>query len=360
MKFGLGSTLAVLLAACGRKLSEITPTAAPSAPAPGATLAADRTTGAPTASAAPAPRPTYPPFDYPSDVTITPIERFYQYTHVPIDPPVIPDFRLRIYGQVRNELSLTLDELKAMPVIEEMRTLECISNPVGGNLISNAVWRGAPMAHLLDLAGVTPRAVELKFDCADGYDTTIPVELALDPHSFLAYWMNGVPLPPEHGHPLRALWPGRYGQKQPKWITGIELIAEPHLGYWERLGWSNEAIIVPNSRIDQPKQSSVVQLPTVISGIAFANASGVAKLEVSADDGVTWRAAELTRGPSPLAWTEWRYEWSEAAPGSYRLRARVTDGEGRRQRIGTNQILSGVKPDGTDAQHTVAVTVKKN
>jgi DMSO/TMAO reductase YedYZ molybdopterin-dependent catalytic subunit len=170
--------------------------------------------------------------------------------------------------------------------------------------------------------------------------------------------MNGVPLPPKHGHPVRALWPGRYGQKQPKWITGIELIDEPYLGHWERQGWSNEAIIVPNSRIDHPKQRDVVQLPSTISGIAFANRSGVAGIEVSTDDGANWGEAELIRGPSSLAWTEWRYVWKEAEPGSHVIRARVTDGEGRRQRFGHGRLLGGIKPDGTDYQHTVAVTVK--
>ncbi len=292
-------------------------------------------------------------------MTVTPIDDFYAYTFHPQPPPAISDVHLTISGQVRNELNLSMDDLVLMPVVEDMRTLECISNPVGGKLISNAVWRGVPSAHLLELAGVLPRAIELRFECADGYHTSIPVELATDPRSFLAYWMNGVPFPANHGYPLRALWPGRYGQKQPKWITGIELIAEPHLGHWARQGWSNEALIVPNSRTDQPKKRDVVQLPTVISGIAFANRSGVARVDVSADDGATWHEAELVRGPSTLAWVEWRYEWQDARPGSYVIRARVTDGDGRTQRIGKDRLLGGVKPNGTDLQHTVAVTVKR-
>ena len=103
----------------------------------------------------------------------------------------------------------------------------------------------------------------------------------------------------------------------------------------------------------------MVQLPITISGIAFTNRSGVARVEVSTDDGVNWEEAELTRGPSSLAWTEWRYEWREAEGGSHVIRARVTDGEGRRQRFGQGRLLGGVKPDGTDYQHAVAVTVKR-
>ncbi len=155
------------------------------------------------------------------------------------------------------------------------------------------------------------------------------------------------------------MWPGRYGQKQPKWITGIELTQVPHLGHWERQGWSNDAIIVPNSRIDQPKKQDVVQLPVVISGIAFANQSGVAKVGASTDDSATWHAADLMRGPSTLSWTEWRYEWTDGEPGSHVIRARVTDGQGRAQRFGRSRLLGGIKPDGTDIQHTVALTVKQ-
>lgn len=375
LRLGVKGTVVAVLAACGQEPGESEPQAAvaedgtstplPNAQAtvtPVATQPAPSPTLTPLPSVEPTtvPKPTYPPFDYASDVIITPIEDFYAYTYHPQPPPVIPVFQLRIFGHVENELSLSLDDLKAMPVIEDMRTLECISNPVGGKLIGNAVWRGVPTAHLLDLAAVSPRAIELRFECADGYHTSIPVALARDPQSFLAYWMNGVPLPPEHGQPIRALWPGRYGQKQPKWITGIELIAEPHLGHWERQGWSNEAIIVPNSRIDHPNRRDVVELPITISGIAFANRSGVEKVDVSTDDGRSWHEAELIRAPSTLAWTEWRYEWAEAEPGSYIIRARVTDGEGRKQRLGTGYLLGGVKPDGTDVQHTVAVTVKRN
>jgi DMSO/TMAO reductase YedYZ molybdopterin-dependent catalytic subunit len=367
LQSGLAAAAAALLAACGRKLQRTPtpleqgpPTSAPTLP-PATARPSPTVTRAEEGAARPTstPRPTYPPFAYASDVSITPIEGFYAYTYHPQPPPELPDFRLRIFGHVHNELSLSLEDLLAMPVVEEMRTLECISNPVGGSLIGNAVWRGVPTAHLLELAGVLPRAVELKFECGDGYHTSVPVELALDPHSFLAYWMNGVPLPAKHGYPLRALWPGRYGQKQPKWITGIELIDQPHLGHWERQGWSNAAIIVPNSRIDHPKKQDVVQLPVTISGIAFANQSGVAQVEVSTDDGRNWHQAELIRPPSPLAWTEWRYTWAEAEPGSHVIRARVTDGEGRRQRMGNGRLLGGIKPDGTDLQHRVAVTTTR-
>ncbi len=215
LRLGVGGVSAALLAACGRVVEEDVPLASPTRvdlPTPSPLAPADASpqtdpsvpgpTPRPSPQPATTPKPTFPPFEYQSDVRITPIESFCSYTYHPQQPPVILDFELRVFGFVRNVLNLSLDDLKAMPVVEEMRTLECISNPVGGRLISNAVWRGVPTAHLLDLAGVRAGAVELKFECADGYHTSIPVALAKDPHSFLAYRINGVPLAAKHSHPV--------------------------------------------------------------------------------------------------------------------------------------------------------------
>ena len=173
LRAGVGGTTAAILSACARALSDnptpmppaagsmptMTP-AVPPASLPGSAEPNPTATAVLRSSREPAntPKPTYPPFEYASDVTITPIEAFYAYTYHPQPPPTIADYRLRVFGQVKNELNLSLDDLLAMPSIEEMRTLECISNPVGGKLISNAVWRGVPMPHLLELAGVFSRA----------------------------------------------------------------------------------------------------------------------------------------------------------------------------------------------------------
>ncbi len=188
-----------------------------------------------------------------SPVPITPTSEFYEVKYSTIPRVDVETWALEITGEVERPLRLTYPELLAMPAVIEMRTLECISNPVGGDLIGNAVWKGVRMADLLAMAGARATAQEVVLHAADGYHTSIPVELARDPHSLLAYMMNGEVLPPEHGFPLRALWPGRYGMKQPKWITRIELIRGEHIGYWEAQGWSKEAIIQPNSRIDAPR-----------------------------------------------------------------------------------------------------------
>ena len=285
---------------------------------------------------------------------------YYDVPEVEIDQAA---WRLRIFGNVEREVELSLAEIQQMPKVREMRTLECISNPVGGDLISNAVWEGVRMAEVLALAGVKPDTTELVFRSADDYHTSIPLELALEERSILAYRMNDEPLPVRHGAPLRALWPGRYGMKQPKWIVSIEAITGQYLGYWERLGWSNEAYIKPNSQIERPKSGErITSKPYRISGRAFSGRAGVAKVEVSVDGGETWHEATLTRVRieefQPYVWTLWHWDWEDPTPGRAIIQARVTDGNGVTQRDTGGRFLSNTFPDGTDAIHKVAVTVE--
>ncbi|WP_322799117.1 molybdopterin-dependent oxidoreductase [Thermoflexus sp.] len=296
-------------------------------------------------------------WDIASPVPVTPTREFYEVKYSTIPRVEIETWILEIGGEVERPLRLTYPDLLAMPAVIEMRTLECISNPVGGDLIGNAVWKGVRMADLLRLAGARSTAREVVLYAADGYHTSIPVSLAEDPHSILAYMMNGEVLPLEHGFPLRALWPGRYGMKQPKWITRIELIRGEHIGYWEGQGWSKEAIIKPNSRIDAPRSGVIPAQPMEIQGIAFSGPAGIARVEVSVDDGRSWEEAELIRGPTPYVWTVWRYRWERPEEGEHVLRARVVQNDGYVQPRGRGRLLSGTFPDGTDEQHAVRVVV---
>lgn len=363
-------SVAVVITACtpASSLPEATPTSpVPSAGAgelratealPQAPIASPATSG----KAGDAPKPQ--DFGIDSDITLTSNADFYNVSYSPGAPPEVdPEtWRLRIDGLVDNPLTLSLEDIQALPAMIEMRTLECISNPVGGGLISNAVWKGVACAEVLKMAGVQPRAKEVKMQAADGYHTAIPVELALHPRSLLVYEMNGEPLPAKHGFPLRCLWPGRYGQKQPKWLTHMELIADHYLGHWERQGWSNEALIRPNSQIRQPDTYAVLSPePHIIAGFAFAGESGVARVEVSTDEGRTWHDAEMKQAPDPFTpyvWTEWSYRWERPEPGSYTLLARVTDGAGeRQQRARRRLLLGGTFPNGTNVMHEVRVRV---
>ena len=273
-----------------------------------------------------------------------------------------PDtYALTVGGAVNQPLKLSLADLKAMPVVAQMRTLECISNPPGGDLISNANWKGVRLVDVLNQAGLKSQAVEIKLTAADGYDTSIPVSLATDPDALLVYEMNGLPLSDEHGAPLRCLFPGRYGMKQPKWITSIEAVTQAHLGHWERQGWSNEAIVRVNSQFRTPESGEVITVGVYpVSGTAFANTSGVVKVEVSTDSGKTWQEAKLVKGPTSLNWSEWRLQWTTPATGQINIVARATDGNGEQQPLSPG---SGLRPDsGLDGVSTAArqlVTVKK-
>ena len=273
------------------------------------------------------------------------------------------EWRLKVLGNVEHELTLSLADIQSMPTVREMRTLECISNPVGGDLISNAVWEGVRMSDLLKQAGVKPGTREIVIRSADEFHTSIPIELAQDEHALLVYMMNGEPLPVKHGAPLRALWPGRYGMKQPKWIVSIEAITGHHTGYWERQGWSNDALIKPNSQIERPKSGErITTKPYRINGRAFAGRSGVAKVEVSVDGGQTWHEATLTRVQTkafqPYVWTLWHWDWEDPSGERVTIQARATDGDGVTQQDSGARFLSDVFPDGTSAIHKVIVSVE--
>jgi DMSO/TMAO reductase YedYZ molybdopterin-dependent catalytic subunit len=284
----------------------------------------------------------------PDSVPITPNSGFYRIAAGP-DPNIPPDWKLALTGLVNQPLTLTLDEIKAMPSVTEMRTLECIENPVGGWLISNAVWSGVRLKDLLARVGVGSQAHYLQLDSVDGYLTGIPLELGMDDHALLVYEMNGVPLPPEHGAPLRCLWPGRYGMKQPKWLQTITLVEKMYTGYWEMQGWSRDASVRPFSRIDSPREGDVAPGATfTLSGIAYTDDSGLARVEVSWDDTDEWQPAELTRGPSPYTWTAWKWTGRALPPGRHKLYARATDGSGQKQtRDRVSNYLGGAFPDGT-------------
>lgn len=317
----------------------------------------------PSATVAPAPTTTVAP---PSDMSpfITPNEVFYvqSFGSDKRGPDVSPEsFEFRIGGLVGNPVVLSLDEIKARESMREMRTMECISNPVGGDLIGNAVWTGIRLKPLLDYANIQAGAQEIVMRAADNYWTSVPVNDLMRDDVLLVYEMNGQQLPRAHGYPLRILIPGRYGQKQPKWITQLEVISGREKGYWETQGWSNEAFIKVNSRIDSPRGGQRIADATfTIGGVAFAGESGVARVEVSTDDGDTWRDATLQRGPSDLVWVHWRYNWEvPATRGKTTIWARATDGDGVAQERPSFRILGGTFPDGTSQIHTVVAQIER-
>jgi DMSO/TMAO reductase YedYZ molybdopterin-dependent catalytic subunit len=187
----------------------------------------------------------------------------------------------------------------------------------------------------------------------------VPLARAEDEQALLAYELNGQPLPPNHGFPLRAILPGVYGQKQPKWITGIKVTDREDLGPWELKGWSREAPIRLNSAIRVPHpDSTVARGDLIVAGIAHAGETGVDAVEISTDGGQTWNATVLTRGPSASVWTQWGFLFRNPAPGRYTLQVRATDNAGHRQGQTGPGLDSDVFPNGTSEIHALAFQVE--
>jgi len=285
---------------------------------------------------------------------ITPNADFYLTSSQ--DEPAVDaaNWSLAIDGLVEQPLRFDYDQVRGLPRYETELTLECISNSVGGSAIGNARWRGALLQPLLDRARVKPGAVYAILHAADGYTTGIPVSRLLRPENFLAYEMNGESLPRRHGYPLRIFIPGKFGMKQPKWLTRIEFVEREYLGYWEQQGWSNDAERHLVAVIDSPRDAARLSGPRVLlAGYAVSDASGVSRVEVSTDGGRTFQPAEIFSNPSPYVWAFWKYDWAHPAPGRYTLQARATDGRGRVQ----TAALAGSFPAGASGYHTVSVTV---
>lgn len=291
---------------------------------------------------------------------VTPNGKFYRISKNLFDPVVnVSKWSLEVKGLLERPLRLTYDELKTLPAVQQYTTLECISNEVGGDLISNALWKGVRLKTLLERAGVKAKAKKVVFTCADGYSTGIPLEKALHPDTLLAYEMNDVPLPTDHGFPLRLINPGHYGMKNPKWITGIELVDHDFKGYWERRGWSDEAKVKTMSRIDVPLGSSTIKIgKQPIAGIAFAGDRGIQQVEVSTDDGRTWQKALVKKALSPYTWVLWAFGWEPKDPamhGRFMIKVRATDGKGQVQ---TAEVAPPL-PDGASGLHTIMVKLSK-
>ncbi len=247
-------------------------------------------------------------------------------------PPKVDgqSWRLQVVGLVDNPLELSLDDLRAMPQVSQMITLECISNRLGGDLISTALWTGVPFKYVLEKAGLQSSAKEIYITSVDGFYESVPLDEAMDGRTLLVYEMNGEPLPVPHGYPLRIYIPGHFGMKQPKWIEKLEVIDKAGTGYWVVRGWSEKAIPPTTSVIDTVADQSVQAGKIPVGGIAYSGDRGINKVEIQVDDG-PWQEAELRDPPlSPLTWVQWRYDW-EAQAGRHTFRVRAYDGTGALQ-----------------------------
>jgi DMSO/TMAO reductase YedYZ molybdopterin-dependent catalytic subunit len=262
----------------------------------------------------------------------TPNASFYRVDTALILPQVAPQtWRLRIHGMVEREINVSFDELLRRPLIENWMTLCCVSNPVAGPYIGNAKWLGASLASLLRTARPRAGADQLLCTSTDGFTSGTPIATVLDGRdALLAVAMNGTALPVAHGFPVRMVVPGLYGYvSATKWVTDIKVTtyaAEP--AYWAQRGWSQQAPIKTESRIDVPN-GPVKAGRTPVAGVAWAQHKGIDAVHVRVDRG-PWEQAKLAAVPGIDTWRQWVWEW-DATGGSHVIEARATDATGYTQ-----------------------------
>jgi DMSO/TMAO reductase YedYZ molybdopterin-dependent catalytic subunit len=291
---------------------------------------------------------------------ITPNERFYIVDIGVSSAPKlnIDTWRLRVDGLVDTPTEYTFTDLtqKFTPAPEFVGTLVSIVNPVGGDLIGTAVWKGIRLGDVLKAAGVKEPAKDIVLHCYDGYTESLPVSVALDPEAYLVYQMNGVPLPNEHGYPVRLYLPTHYGTKSAKWLTRLEVVDYDYKGYWQRQGWSDDARVKPMTIINAPFGDATVMIDpqfAEIGGVAYAGARGVSKVEyaILPDDPtktpIVWQPATLKVPVAPYAWVLWRATFPAEKGKRYRIAARMFDGAG----VVQDEKLTPAQPDGATGYH---------
>ena len=287
---------------------------------------------------------------------ITPNADFYRIDTALQIPGIDPStWKLKITGMVDNEIELTFAQLLALPLEESTTTLTCVSNEVGGNLISNASWLGYPIRHLLAQAKPQAGADMVLSRSQDGWTASTPLEALTDErNAILAVGMNGEPLPLEHGYPVRMVVPGLYGYvSATKWVVELDVTRfDKVTSYWTDRGWSERGPVKLSSRIDVPSGGAKVAAgDVVVAGVAWSQHVGVERVQVQVDDG-PWHDATLADAISVDTWRQWKWVWS-AGSGPHTLRVRATDAHGMVQ---TSKVQD-VVPNGATGLHEISVNV---
>jgi sulfane dehydrogenase subunit SoxC len=299
---------------------------------------------------------------------ITPTGLHYLLIHFDIPAVDVATWRLEIGGHVERRLELTIDDVRSRPARTLQVTLECAGNgrallsprsqsqPWLTEAVGTAEWTGTPLAPLLEEAGVRANALEVVFTGLDRgvqggveqeYERALPLTDARRDEVLLAYEMNGAPLLPQHGYPLRVIVPGWYGMTHVKWLRSVTVLGEQFRGWQQEVSYrmrqaeeeQGEPVrrILPRSLLVPPgipefaDRSRIVEAGLcLLHGRAWSGLGPVVRVEVSSDGGASWRDAELDGEAPEFAWRGWTYEWV-AEPGEHELCCRATDATGNVQ-----------------------------
>jgi DMSO/TMAO reductase YedYZ molybdopterin-dependent catalytic subunit len=302
---------------------------------------------------------------------ITPVDRFFVRSHHDTPRVEAAAWKLTLGGLVEKPLSLTLAAIERLPAVESVAVLECAGNGRGlfepaliglqweYGAVGNGRWKGVRLRDLLLRAGVKPGTKEVVFNGADQpvgtmpkFVRSLPLERALHPGTLLAYQLNGLPLPAEHGFPLRLVVPGWAGDAWMKWVTGIELIDREYDGFFMTTAYRHPGRLVPPGAAVDPKDmkpvtslvvKSIITSPVEgaslpagdfeIRGAAWSGGAEITRVEVSLDGGRTWRLARLGTERAPYAWRRFSAPIANPRPGYYHLCARAFDSAGASQPI---------------------------
>lgn len=289
---------------------------------------------------------------------ITPVDNFYVVSKNFSDPVVdSSSWNLHVGGLVDKPFTLSYDQLRALPSVSQYVTLECVSNNVGGDLMSTGSFVGVPLRDLIAMAGPRAQGTWVAFSAVDGYTESLQLSLVQGaPEILVAYDLDGAPLPTGHGFPARIVLPGHYGMKGPKWLQSINLVDHESGGFWEGQGWDHNAVVKTTARIDSPQDGTIVKLGSVsLAGVAFAGSRGIDKVEYSTDGGSTWQAAQLSAPLSQYTWVLWQAAWTPPSEGAYKLVVRATDGSGAPQQTQNSPSF----PNGASGYHTIGVDVSR-
>jgi DMSO/TMAO reductase YedYZ molybdopterin-dependent catalytic subunit len=281
-------------------------------------------------------RGDFPPF-------ITPIESYFEYSigHIPTLDSA--SYRLKITGALDNPGTFNLDELSKLEMEERILTIECIGNPVNGSLLGTARWKGFSLYELLRSLGIRDCARTVKYTSADGYYTYNTLPELKDAKVLGALYMNGEILPAKYGFPLRIIFPGYFGVRQPGWVVEVEVLESGPEDYWTETGWKTGSPMSIDSKIFFPYQNTTVPIGDSlrIGGAAFG-ARTIAAVDISLDNGRTWIPASIKEKlDADFTWVFWEVYIRPQVSGPMKIRSRATAGNGIIQPGEDSDVLDG-------------------